>query len=56
MERKGLVRGKIIQEYFSEITKIANEIELKIRDIIAGESKPEPISKNNGASEDVVDE
>ena len=36
--------------------KIANEIESKIRDIIAGESKPEPISKNNGASEDVVDE
>ena len=36
--------------------KIANEIESKIRDIIAGESKPEPTSKNNGALEDVVDE
>ena len=36
--------------------KIANEIESKIRDIIAGESKSEPTSKNNGALEDVVDE
>ena len=36
--------------------KIANEIESKIRDIIDGESKPEPTSKNNGALEDVVDE
>ena len=36
--------------------KIANEIESKIRDIIAGESKPKPTSKNNGALEDVVDE
>ena len=36
--------------------KIANEIESKMRDIIAGESKPEPTSKNNGALEDVVDE
>ena len=36
--------------------KIANEIESKIRDIIAGESKSEPSSKNNGALEDVVDE
>ena len=36
--------------------EIANEIESKIRDIIAGESKPEPTSKNNGALEDVVDE
>ena len=36
--------------------KIANEIESKIRDIIAGKSKPEPTSKNNGALEDVVDE
>ena len=36
--------------------KIANEIESKIRDIIAGESKPESTSKNNGALEDVVDE
>ena len=36
--------------------KIANEIELKIRDIIAGDSKAEPTSKNNGALEDIVDE
>ena len=36
--------------------EIANEIESKIRDIIAGESKSEPTSKNNGALEDVVDE
>lgn len=36
--------------------KIANEIESKIRDIIAGESKSEPTSKNNGALEDIVDE
>ena len=36
--------------------EVANEIESKIRDIIAGESKPEPASKNNGALEDVVDE
>ena len=34
--------------------KLATEV--KIRDIIAGESKPEPTSKNNGALEDVVDE
>ncbi len=36
--------------------KVAQEIETKIRNIIAGESKSPKVSKNNGVTEDEIDE